>query len=518
MAEIGKIVGLRCPHCGAALPETTKELVKCNYCGTTARIEDADKYLRHLQGFVIEWVRTALSVGIGVASSSSIDPLARHSIFTQNVFPSLNSEFSKIQLEAFEAFSVPLIAPPFIRHTSGYDQQKDPKYLFSYDAKVSSVQPLAVTQDDQGVVQKFGGLSRAFAHVLIGLDLAEKNQIRPYRVIAENFVVAAKSLEGHSEILSKRMLALSEIYLAIDEALSKQTTKSRARVNNAKIILEEVLLKSALDINLSICSSAIEQEIEVAKTVLLINDLIEYNGTGDQMENVDIVEKLFSTTSTICQTSVPSWRHRFENLGRYSELAKWLYIVLGAKRGSSSIKIANGFGNTLFPFWVAEIDYTFSTGALWMRKGKYVKEAALVAATFPLYQNFAVSPSEVVTDIFSRRPEGAFIGSITGSENAISTGENIKMLVQRASLKSASGYKIVPPLSTVSEANQLMNEYLQQVSRALGGKLHVASCDMADILFVPADLATGFINFQGSLGYVQPRKVGDVHVINSIVV
>lgn len=516
MAEIGKIVGLRCPHCGAALPETAKELVKCKYCGTTARIEDADKYLRHLQGFVIEWVRTALPLGMG--GTSSIDPLARHSIFTQNVFPSLNSEFGRIQLEAFEAFSVPLVVPPFIKHTFGHEQQKDPKFLFSYDAKVSSVQPLAVDQEDQAVVQKFGGVSRAFAHVLIGADLTEKSQVRPYKVIAENFAVAAKSLEGHSEILSRRMMALSEIYLSIDEALSNQTGKSRARLNRAKAMLEDVLSKSVLDINLSICASAIEQEIEVAKTVLLIDDLIDYDGTGDQMESLSKVENLFSTVSKICQVQSQSWRHRFEDLGRYSELAKWLHIILGAKKGLNSVKIASGVGNVLFPFWVAEIEYTFSTGALWMRKGKYVKEAALIAATFPLYQNFAASPSEVVTDIFSRRPERAFIGSLTGSENSISIGENIKRLVQMASLRSASGYKIVPPLSTVADANQLMNEYLKQVSRGLEGKLQIASCDVSDILFVPVDLATGFFNFQGTLGYVQPRKVGDLNIINSVAV
>ena len=63
-----------------------------------------------------------------------------------------------------------------------------------------------------------------------------------------------------------------------------------------------------------------------------------------------------------------------------------------------------------------------------------------------------------------------------------------------------------------------MNEYLKQVSRGLEGKLQVASCDVSDILFVPVDLATGFINFQGTLGYVQPRKVGDVQIINSIAV
>lgn len=85
-----------------------------------------------------------------------------------------------------------------------------------------------------------------------------------------------------------------------------------------------------------------------------------------------------------------------------------------------------------------------------------------------------------------------------------------------ASLKSASGYKIVPPLSTVSEAKQLMSEYLQQVSRWLEGKLQIASCEVSDILFVPVDVTTGFMNFHDTLGYVQPRKVGDMRIINSV--
>jgi hypothetical protein len=63
-----------------------------------------------------------------------------------------------------------------------------------------------------------------------------------------------------------------------------------------------------------------------------------------------------------------------------------------------------------------------------------------------------------------------------------------------------------------------MNEYLQQVSRGLGGKLQFASCEVSDIIFVPADLTTDFINFHGTLGQIQPRQVGELQLINSVLV
>jgi hypothetical protein len=76
----------------------------------------------------------------------------------------------------------------------------------------------------------------------------------------------------------------------------------------------------------------------------------------------------------------------------------------------------------------------------------------------------------------------------------------------------------VPPLSTASEARQLVEEYLRQVSREVGGKLQVASCEVSDIIFIPVDLTTGFINFGGALGYSPPRQVGDLQSINQVMV
>jgi len=518
MTEIDKLIGLRCPQCGAALPETGRELVKCTYCGTSVRIEDANKYVEHLKGFVIEWIRSALPLGLSAVYSASVDPLARHNIFLQNVLPSLNAEFSRVQSDAFECFGTPLIMPPFVKHSFAHGPQKDPRTLFSYSAKLSSVQPLAVDPNDQTTVQRMDQLSRAYAHVLIALDLMDKAASSSYKIIAENFAIAGKTLERSNITLSTRLMALSEVYLSLDDLLSEKLVESRKRINKAKTSLEEAIAKSTLDINLSICTSALEQELEVAKTVLMIIDLVESGMRAESLEIVRRVENLFETICTCSQVNSPSWKHRFENLGRYSEITSWLCMSLDAKNGKTPIKIAPGIGSVLFPFWVADINYTFGTGALWMRKGKCVKETALAVASFPLYHSFVQSPSEVVTDIFSRRPDASLAGSIIGSEISISTGETISRLIQIAMLKTASGFAIVPPLSTVSEAKQLMNDYLQQVSRRLGGKLQVASCEVSDIVFVPVDLNTGFVNYHGILGSIPPKQVGDLQLINSIAV
>jgi hypothetical protein len=518
MADSGLLVGLRCPYCGASLSEVETALVTCKFCGTTVRVEDATNYVEHLKGFIVDWMRTALPFGIGSMGSASVDPLARHNIFVQNILPSLNAEFGRIQLNAFEAFTSPLIAPPFVQYSFVCGRQKDAKPLFLYNAKIASVQPLAANAEDQAVAEKMGGLSRAYAHVLIGLDLMEKSQVLPYKIAAENFSVASKAVEAQYEVLGKRLMGLSETYLSIDSLLSVKLTDVRARVQRGKIMLEEALAKSAVDINLSIWGSAIEQELEVAKTVLLLADLLESDTTGDQLGSLKKVESFFKKAAASCQVSDSRWKNSFENLGRYNEIARWLLLAFEAKKGRKPIKIVSGPGDVLFPFWVAEVNYTFGTGALWMRKGKYVKETALVAATFPAYPNFACSPSEVVTDIFSRRPDGSIIGSITGSEASISTGESLGRMVKNATLRTVSGYKIVPPLSTGTEAKQLMNEYLRQVYRGQEGKLQVASCEVTDLIFVPGDLSTGFINFYGTLGWVQPRRVGDLQLVNSIAI
>ncbi len=153
-----------------------------------------------------------------------------------------------------------------------------------------------------------------------------------------------------------------------------------------------------------------------------------------------------------------------------------------------------------------------------MKKGICVEENALVAATFPLVPGFSSAPSEVVTDIFSNRPVGSITSSIVGSETSISVGSQVANIVQNARVSSFSGCQVVPPLSTLLEAKQLMGEYIQQVSRMLGGKMQIASCDVTELIFVPANVSAGHIDFNGSLGYLQPKKVGDPSLINGLIV
>ncbi len=517
MAELGKVIALKCPNCGATLDEDS-QLSKCKYCGMTVRIEDAYKYLEYLKGFIVEWMRTALPLGVGVTAVSSVDALARHNIFVYNILPRLKAEFGLLETNSYEVFSKPLIVPPFVKYPLLAKQFGDPKTFFTYDAKIAAIQPFAITKDDQTDTAKMGGMALALAHVLIGLENLSQNEISKFKLTAENFGMASKALGSQNEVLSMRLQALNKIYLSMDDLYSNNLINARSKIEEAKTILQQVKEKSAFDINLSLCTAAIEQEIETANAVLQISDTMETIGYGDSLKTLNQMGKLFQAASSL-PNSVPSvWRNRFENVSRYFDIAKLFSRVLEAKNGRPSIKTTGGEGTILFPFWVAEVRYNFGTGALWMKKGVSVAENALVAATFPLVENFAASPSDVVTDIFSSRPSGSITSSIVGSETSISHGAQVAGLVRSTRAASGSGYMIVPPLSTSSEAKQLFGEYLQRVSGQLQGKLQVASCEITDLVFVPADLGAGFISFSRSLGYLQPRRVGDVTQMRNLLV
>lgn len=514
--EIGNVIGLKCPNCGASLAENQASLQKCMYCGTTVRIEDANKYLEYLKGFIVEWMRTALPLGVSANASSSVDMLARHNIFIYNILPRLNAEFGLIQANSYDVFSKPLISPLFVSYPYAAKGFGDTKTFFSYDAKIAAVQPFAVSVEDQTSVKKMGGTALALAHILIGLDTLKQNQIS-YKLAAENFGVASTAIASDNQTLSKRLQALKEIYLAMDDICSKNLFNARTRLDQAKAMLEDAKVQSAFDINLSLYTEAIEQEIETANAINRIADIMENSYDGDQLSILTKIGKFLQTCSTLNINVSPNWRSRFENLSRYNEIANLLTFVFAAKKGEPSIKMVAGQGSVLFPFWVSDVRYTFGTGALWMKKGICVTENALVAATFPLVPQFCFSPSELITDIFSSRPIGSSItSSIVGSETSISIGAQVAGIVQNARVSSATGYKIIPSLTTASEAKQLMDEYIQQVSRALQGKMQIASCNVTELIFVPADLSLGYINFNGSLGYLQPRKVGDITSINGL--
>lgn len=523
--EIGKIIGLKCPNCGAGLGDSLKEIQKCSYCGMNVHIEDASKYVEHLKGFIVDWMRTALPLGVGMAYSSSVDALARHNIFQFNILPRLNSEFNTVQMTTFEVFAKPLAVPPFVKYPHLISHIGKTKELFTYDAKIAAIEPFAISDDDQNNVHKMGGITRALAHVLIGIDAL--NRKVSYKLISENFLAASKSLESQYQVLSRRMFAVSEIYLAINELFEKKVETAKSRIINAKRILEETQEKLNFDINLSLCSSAVEEEIMTAKSINRIAEVMQFS-SSNELEFLSKISSFFEISSNLEQISSPKWKNIFQNISRYSELSDLFSRIFESKRGESSIKVCNGRGNVLFPFWLASIKYTFGTGTLWMKKGVGVNENALIAATFPLNTNFILRPQEVLTDIFSNKSSWkendfsesliSFRNSITGSETSISNGNVITDLITTAKVTPLSGYSVIPPLTTQSEAKQLMDEYLTYLSRTVQGKLNIASSTISELVLLPAYFNNKFIDFSNTLGHIQPENVGNISSIDMLLI
>jgi hypothetical protein len=52
----------------------------------------------------------------------------------------------------------------------------------------------------------------------------------------------------------------------------------------------------------------------------------------------------------------------------------------------------------------------------------------------------------------------------------------------------------------------------------LNGKMQIASCDVTELVFVPANASAGHIDFSRSLGHLQPMNVEDPSIINDLAV
>jgi hypothetical protein len=87
-----------------------------------------------------------------------------------------------------------------------------------------------------------------------------------------------------------------------------------------------------------------------------------------------------------------------------------------------------------------------------------------------------------------------------------------------ANLDTARNCRIIPPLSTASEAKELMNEYIEQISQDSQGKVQFASSEVTDLVFVPAEMTPSYVSFHDTLDLNPPRMVGDIRSTSSVAV
>jgi hypothetical protein len=198
----------------------------------------------------------------------------------------------------------------------------------------------------------------------------------------------------------------------------------------------------------------------------------------------------------------------------FKELSAFFRDVSLAKAGNTSV-YAIGQGGTWVACWLADLSYSFETGALFMKKGQSVQERILVSGLFPMQAQYIGSHSHtLVTDVFAVRSESSFTDRFMGREKTLTTGIGYSALglITRGSIPSSS--PVVPPLSTRSDAEKMANIYLERVRQRLQGKLRIGIPSVTQLVYIGGAVRDGWLVVPGLPSSMFPY-VGDENTLAS---
>ncbi len=521
------IVALRCRACTAPLPATgAEDIVKCPSCGTSQRVVDARAFLDQIMLQVNAWVRQAIPMGMDAYASTTVDPVARQSVFMNYVSPRLTTEYSEYRFNLLNLLSHPLGVLPFMVDR-GLPAANTPANVFLFQAKVQSVAPLAMDAAAKGSVAETAGAATAYAYLLNNAALAADLKPERYYLMAKNFAAAAESLKTVPKYapLVDRFQGLADLNTALDHTTNLRLTDALAPLDKAKTGLEAAKAKVAQDFDLAIMSQAIDKELSVVRATGSIVRAVQLDTTGSAAASMTTMGHLLSLLGSLRDAPYPQWRPRFADLAHAEEVLRCVEDIRNAQRGSPAIKVMPGRGNALFPFWAVDIPYTFQTGALWRTQGVEVTEAMLVAATFPLDSGAfsGTDVSAVLTDVFMARERKGFfedaMNRASGKERSISGGGPVRDAIAKAAMAPAGGVKVVPPLVNGGDAAALVQAYLmhvRQVDRTIDKQLRLSSPRVSQLVYAYGNPMGVQANVMPWLGGLAPRSVGDMAAVAAI--
>lgn len=238
------MIALRCKYCGAPLSaESVKgndPYVTCDSCGTTQQRVDAQAYIDQLMGQVRSWINQAIPGGSAVATSSSVDAVARHNIYVTNVQPRIDSEFGDYKFGLISMLSHTMMVLPFSVDASLHPQHTSTK-AFEFGAKLKEVSPLAVTDDTAESLQEAAGATDAYAVLINNSKLLAEDKEGRYVLMANNFTTAAgdfSKMKGY-EPAALRFEGLALLCHGCDSLLNGDAASAYGKFTAGKQKLEQ---------------------------------------------------------------------------------------------------------------------------------------------------------------------------------------------------------------------------------------------------------------------------------------
>lgn len=478
------MIELRCKYCGAPLDrkdaESDSPYVTCPSCGTTQQRVDAKAYMDQMMAQIQSWIGKAIPGGFSLSHTENVDPIARHNIYVNNVKPMLDVELREYRFALNSVTSSPLIVLPFSKGEPARSAHTSSQ-AFEFNAKLKSLEPLAVDQDSKSSIVDGENLASAYAMIVNNSKLLTDTTPGRFALMSKNFAEAADSVRRCKDYgpLASRLEALSEICSASDMVLNGDNLGCSMKAESAIAKLEAARKEILANPKTAMMLRAVDLELAQCRTLKSTADAAA-SGTGkDALKTLDMVNRLSSVT----YPDNPRWNRLLDRKEREFELNRYMDEVAAAKNGGS-LPICPGSGQVLFPFWDVDLKYSFTTGSLFSKKAVEVSEDLLVPATFTTSAEALNNPRFGLTDIFSAAPESSILSKLKGEEASISGGAGIGKLADSAAMNSPGSREVVLPLSTRSEATRLVECYLDQCARS-HSKLKLSSPSVKGLIYIP---------------------------------
>lgn len=503
-------MALRCKYCGAPFErevvDSAAPYITCSSCGTTQQRMDAKAYLEEMMVQVKSWISSAIPSGFNMSAAENVDPIARNSIFIRDIRPRVSMELTNYRFGSISLLGNSLIALPFTR-SSAYVPAHTPAEAFEFNARIKSVEPLAVDEGGRALLEEADSLSRSYALMINNMNLLAEDKDGRYVLMAKNFREAASALGNGrgSETIILRFNALADICEGCQYLLEGRPGDAGSRLRSGSKALKDVRSKAAADAQLGIMVNAVDQEISLSNILTDVAGMMETAPGTDGLETLNVIKKVLDYP--LAQDR--GWTHLLNNRNRYGEIFGNISSVLAARAGKGTLPVSRGNGEYLMPFWEVDLKYSFTTGALWSKKSVEVEEDLLICADFVTDPACLSNPASAITDIFRIRPESSILAGIKGRETSISQGQGIGRIQDSVAEGSPGGRKVIVPLSTKREAENLVSGYLRQRTAA-DNKLRLSRPEVQRIIYIPVDL-NGGLRLPSDFGDLVPDRLRKVN-------
>lgn len=496
MQEMGT---LRCSSCGAPLPadSSTSQIITCQFCGVSQQRVDAEKYYDQLRTDVYRWVQSM--VPAGVPAAGQIDAVARAQIFESSIRESVETKQNSMSMTLLTTCSNHLLVPPFLSPPSQFQISTsiDPKNMLSEAARLQGLGPFAQSDDQALLLRNTTISSETLGYVSNIMRMQSGSDPVSYSTVARNFRGASDSLakDPSRSAGAKRMDALASANEGIAFLMGGNFYDAQRKFIDAGAKLQEAQKVIITQNSILSWFAGMKTETSLVDSLKTAVDGAQA-GVASGLSAQESLKRLetYSRTFEASRRSIGALLHSGDRIDpdTYRELCNNYSAVNMARSGQKPVKVLGGGGAFWIACWVVDLNYTFATGALFMKKGMMVQDRILLPALFSRSPSRLVqSPDDVVTDVFSLKAPSSYWERMRGKEKTLTQDTGFASDSRLRDSNFPAGALVIPPLSTKFEAERAVNMYLERVRQRLQDKLRMGIPTVSNLIYVPG-------NFQGT--------------------